>query len=145
MLEGVPVWTCPDCQRRFACTRQGHECAPAMTVEEYFSTGPPHERPVFDAVMAAVDASPEMGPVHVEPVSVGVLLKRSRTFAELRPKTTWVAVTFLHPRTVYSPRIARKVLEAGALRYHAVNVRAAEEVDDELIGWLVEAYQASPE
>jgi hypothetical protein len=145
MLEDVPAWTCPDCRRRFARTRQGHECAPAMTVAEYFSTGPPHERPVFDAVMAALDGHPDMGPVHVEPVSVGIFLKRSRMFAELRPKTRWVAVSFLLPRTVRSARIARKVLEAGALRYHVVNVRTPDEVDDELVGWLVEAYQASPE
>src|SRR4051812_576471 len=33
-------WTCPSCQRQFARSRQGHDCAPAMTLEEYFSTGP---------------------------------------------------------------------------------------------------------
>lgn len=116
-----------------------------MSVEEYFSTGPTHERPVFEAVMAALDAAPEVGPVHVEPVSVGIFLKRSRMFAELRPMTRWVAVNFLLPRTVRSARIARKVMEAGALRYHVVNVRTADEVDDELVEWLVEAYEASPE
>ena len=44
-------WTCPECKRLFGRTRQSHECAPAMTLDEYFSTGPPFERPVFDAVM----------------------------------------------------------------------------------------------
>ena len=48
---GGVSWTCPQCQRQFARNRQGHECAPAMSLEEYFSTGPPFERPVFDAVM----------------------------------------------------------------------------------------------
>ena len=62
-----------------------------MSVEEYFSTGPPFERPVFEAVMAHLAT---VGPVHVEPVSVGIFLKRSRTFAELRPMTKWVAVSF---------------------------------------------------
>lgn len=116
-----------------------------MTVEEYFSTGPPHERPVFDAVMAALEAASEVGPVHVEPVSVGIFLKRSRMFAELRPMTRWVAVSFLLHRTVRSARIARKVLESGPTRYHVVNVRTPDEVDDELVAWLVEAYLASPD
>ena len=53
-----------------------------MSIDEYFSTGPPHERPVFEAVMAHVDG---LGPVHVEPVSVGIFLKHGRRFAELRP------------------------------------------------------------
>ena len=56
--------------------------APALTLDQYFATGPAHERPVFDAVVAHLRA---VGPVHVEPVSVGILLKSSRTFAELRP------------------------------------------------------------
>jgi hypothetical protein len=59
-----------------------------MSLEEYFSTGPAHERPVFDAVMTHVDG---LGPVHVEPVSVGIFLKRGRRFAELRPMQKWVA------------------------------------------------------
>ncbi|HEV8115576.1 MAG TPA: DUF5655 domain-containing protein [Acidimicrobiales bacterium] len=138
----MPRWVCPECGRQFGRTNQGHECAPAMTVEEYFSTGPPFERPVFDAVMGHLVT---VGDVHVEPVSVGVFLKRSRTFAELRPMTKWVAVSFTLTRTIQSARLARKVIEAGSRRYHVVNVRQPEEVDEQLCDWLTEAYLASPE
>ena len=58
-----------------------------MSEAEYFATGPVHERPVFEAVMAHVET---LGPVHVEFVSVGIFLKRARTFAELRPMERWV-------------------------------------------------------
>jgi hypothetical protein len=116
-----------------------------MPLAEYLATGPPHERPIVEAVLAGLDAHPDVGPVHVEPVSVGIFLKRSRMFAELRPMTRWEAVTFLHPRTLRSGRISRKVIESGTLRYHVVNVRTPAEVDDELLGWLAEAYAASPD
>jgi hypothetical protein len=111
-------WTCPDCGRLFGRTRQGHECAPAMSLDEYLATGPPHEAPV----------------------SVGVLLKRPRMFAQLRPMARWEAVSFVLGRTVHSPRISRKVLDTGSGRYHVVNVRTPAEVDDQLVSWLVEAY-----
>jgi hypothetical protein len=39
-----------------------------MGLEEYFTTGPPRERPIFEAVLAHVET---LGPVTVEPVSVG--------------------------------------------------------------------------
>lgn len=113
-----------------------------MSLEDYFSTGPPFERPVFDAVMAHLVT---VGPVHVEPVSVGIFLKRSRTFAELRPMTKWVAVSFTLHRTLASARLARKVIDGGRSRYHVVNVRAPDEVDEQLCEWLTEAYFASPE
>jgi hypothetical protein len=135
-------WVCPECGRQFGRTRQGHECSPAMSVDEYFATGPAHERPVFDAVMAGLA---DVGPIHVEPVSVGIFLKRSRTFAELRPMTRWVAVSFALERTITSTRIARKVIDTGRTKYHVVNVRTPDEVDDELLQWLTEAYRTSPE
>jgi hypothetical protein len=113
-----------------------------MELEDYFSTGPPFERPVFDAVMAGLA---DVGPIHVEPVSVGIFLKRSRTFAELRPMTRWVAVSFSLPRTETSSRIARKVIPAGARFFHVVNVAGPEEVDAQLVGWLTEAYLSCPE
>ncbi|MGH9274480.1 MAG: DUF5655 domain-containing protein [Acidimicrobiales bacterium] len=138
----VARWVCPDCGRQFGRTRQGHECSPAMALEDYFATGPPYERPIFDAVMAGLAG---VGPVHVEPVSVGIFLKRSRTFAELRPMTKWVAVSFALERTLTSARIARKVYDAGRAKYHVVNVRTADEVDDQLLEWLREAYDLSPE
>lgn len=113
-----------------------------MSLEEYFSTGPPFERPVFDAVMAGLR---DVGAIHVEPVSVGIFLKRSRTFAELRPMTKWVAVSFSLERTVRSRRIARKVIEAGPRKFHVVNVRTPDEVDEQLVDWLTEAYLSGPE
>jgi hypothetical protein len=110
-----------------------------MSLEQYFSTGPRFERPIFDAVMAGLAAG-GAGPVHVEPVSVGIFLKRPAKFAELRPMTKWTAVSFALPRTLHSSRVARKVFDAGVRKHHVVNVRDAGEVDQELLGWLLEAY-----
>src|SRR5512143_2443089 len=102
----MPAWTCPECGRRFGRVKQSHECAPAMRLDEYFATGPPHERPVFDAVMAHLE---RVGPVHVEPVSVGIFLKRARTFAELRPMVKWESLSFVLSRTVDHPAISRRL------------------------------------
>ena len=113
-----------------------------MTIDDYFSTGPPHERPVFEAVMAHFA---DVGPVFVEPVSVGIFLKRARTFSELRPMQRWVAVSFSLPRKVRHPLIIRKPMEYGGAYYHVANVGDTDELDDELLGWLTEAYHRCPE
>ena len=112
-----------------------------MSVEEYFSTGPAHERPIFEAVMAHLDT---VGPVHVEPVSVGIFLKRAQTFAQLRPKDRWVALSFSLPRKVDHERIIRKVIEYHGRYHHVANLRDAGDLDDRLRSWLTEAYFASP-
>jgi hypothetical protein len=113
-----------------------------MTLEQYFSTGPDRERSIFEAVMAQLDS---VGPVHVEPVSVGIFLKRSRGFAELRPMVRWVALSFSLPRRLTSARISRRPVSVGRRTWHVVNLRTADEVDDEVRDWLTEAYLSSPE
>ncbi len=112
-----------------------------MTVEEYFSTGPPFERPVFDAVMAALVP---VGPVHVEPVSVGIFLKRAQSFAQLRPMTKWVAVSFSLRRQVRHPLITRKVIPHGDRYHHVANLTGPEDLDDRLIEYITEAYVIAP-
>jgi hypothetical protein len=112
-----------------------------MTLEEYFSTGPERERPIFDAVMAHLET---LGPVHVEPVSVGIFLKRSRSFAELRPMVRWVALWIRLTRKIDHPKMARTVTNEGRAAYHVVNIRGPEDVDDDVRAWLTEAYLDSP-
>jgi hypothetical protein len=108
-----------------------------MTLTEYFSTGPAIERPIFDAVMAHLDT---LGPVHVEPVSVGIFFKSPRMFAQLRPMQKWVALSFSLSRTVDHRLITRKVIAYGDRRYHVINLRGPEDLDADIRGWLTEAY-----
>jgi uncharacterized protein DUF5655 len=140
-MAAVASWTCPNCERRFGRRNQTHECAPAMALEDYFATGPARERPIFEAVMEHLES---VGPVHVEPVSVGIFLKRSRTFAELRPKVRWVALSFTLSGQIDDPRVARRVAISGNRTWYVVNLRDPSDVDGQIRAWLTEAYFATP-
>jgi hypothetical protein len=112
-----------------------------MTLDEYFSTGDSRERLVFDAVMAHLST---LGPVHVEPVSVGIFIKRGASMFELRPKTKWVAVSFKLPRRIEHSKIAR-CFEVSTGTFHVVNLHGPDDVDDDVKAWLTEAYLNTPE
>jgi Domain of unknown function (DUF5655) len=112
-----------------------------MSLEDYFATGPERERPIFEAVRAHVES---LGPVHIEPVSVGIFLKRARTFAELRPMTRWIALSFGLSRTVEHPRISRTIRGRGGGAYHFVRLYEPADVDDDVCDWLTQAYFESP-
>jgi len=137
----MATWVCPECQRQFGRQRQSHECAPAMTLDEYFSTGPERERPIFEVVAAHLES---IGSIHIEPVSVGIFIKRSRTFVELRPKVKWEALSFALPRVDDSSRIARR-MRSGSTTYHVVNLYGPDDVDDQVRDWLTESYLAAPD
>lgn len=113
-----------------------------MALDDYFATGPPHERPVFDAVMRHIET---LGPVHVEPVSVGIFLKRAGRFAELRPRTRWVALSFSLRRPATHPSIKRKVIPYNGRYWHVANVASPADLDDDLLALLTEAYDDAPD
>jgi Domain of unknown function (DUF5655) len=133
----MAAWTCPECERQFGRNKQSHACQPAMTLAEYFSTGPEMERPIFDAVLAHLDT---LGPVHVEPVSVGIFLKQPRKFAELRPMQRWVALSFSLPHQVDHRLMTRKPIAHSGRYYCVINLRRVEDLDNEIRSWLTEAY-----
>jgi hypothetical protein len=129
-------WTCAACGREFG-KRQSHVCVPALSVDAYFASRPPGEREIFEAVRTALES---LGPVIVEPVSVGILFKGRRTFVELRPKKAWVDLSFGLERRLEHPRITRATRTNTARTYHGVRLRSAADVDDQVREWLTESY-----
>lgn len=111
-----------------------------MDLEEYFETGPTFERPIFEAIRAHMQTvDPD---IWFEPVSVGIFFKRRSVFLSLRTMTKWVAVGFQLDRKLEHGRLSRKVQSSGRRHYHVVNVKDVAEIDDLLLEWLTEAWQA---
>lgn len=134
------MWTCPECQRRFGKKSQSHECAPALSIDEYFESGPEFERPIFEKIrdhLQTIDPD-----IWFEPVQVGIFFKRRSTFLSLRTMTKWIAVCFDLDRKLTSTRLSRKVQEHSGRYYHVVNVSDVSKIDVQLLDWLSEAYEA---
>jgi hypothetical protein len=136
----VKRWTCPACGREFGAPRQAHTCVPGCSVEESFAGRPAGQRAVYDAVVAHLES---VGPVHVDPVRVGVFLRRRRKVAEVRPRARSVALALMLPRRLVHPRVSRQVRVSADRIMHVIPLTRAEEVDEELRGWLTEAYVAA--
>ena len=130
------MWTCPNCKRTFGKTNQGHMCAPAMTEDEYFSTGPAFERPIYEEVKATLLSAD--ADVRIEYVSVGVFFKKKSNFVELRPLTKWSKLMFKLPRDFTHPDITKK-WPGPSRTYYELKLRTAADVTDEVRGWIVEA------
>lgn len=136
------MWTCPDCQRSFGRTRQGHMCAPGLTLDEFFETAHERERPIFEAVRRHLES---IGDVYIEAVQVGIFFKNGPVIAQLRPKKKWVALSFYLPVKLDHARLSRKVIPAGGQGgrwYHVVNIADVAEVDEQIDDWLTESYLA---
>lgn len=138
MAEAAGTWECPDCRRTFGRTRQGHTCSPAMSVADYLATAPAHELAVAEALLAHART---LEHTVVEPVSVGLILKRRSTFAMARTMTRWVSLSLKLPRVVTDPAPDRKVQHYAGAHQHVYNVRSAEDLEP-LLALIDEAYES---
>ena len=111
-------------------------CVPAMSPDQYFAGRPPGDRAIYDEVLAAFI---EIGEVHVEAVSIGVLFKRANTFAEMRPRRDGLGLSVLLSRPLEHPRISRTT-KWGERRAYTIPLRAAADVNALVRAWLAEAY-----
>lgn len=139
--ESGDRWTCPKCARQFGRHKQSHQCEPSLTLDEYFAGRPPSLRQALDAIVAQLSM---LGPVTVDPVHVGVLLKRGSTFAELRPKRGHMSLGMGFPREVHHARITRTTRSKQSRRvWQAIDIRGPEDIHAEVRGLLDSAYFSS--
>ena len=130
-------WTCPKCKREFGKLRQSHTCERGMSLDQYFATAQSWERPIFDVVSMHIR---KQGDVIIDPIAIGVLLKNGPMFAELRSMKKWTAVGFYLGRKLTSSKLSRKVIDHNGKYMHYINVDDSNQIDDEVLDWLTEAY-----
>lgn len=116
-------------------------CNPGLSLDEYFETAQPWERPIFDVVSTHLTG---LGEVIVDPIAMGIMFKNGPMLCELRAKTKWTALGFSLRRRLESGRLSRKVVDYNNGKYfHVINLTDASLIDDEILGWLTEAYHVA--
>lgn len=113
---------------------------PGNTVDDVFRDRPPEQREICEAIIEYLES---LGPIHVDAVKVGVFLKHESKLAELRPKSKWLSLELVLPRLVNDPRISRTIKIAADRIVHIVKLSDAGQVDEQVMQWLTEAYDAA--
>ena len=131
------LWTCPRCGRAFANRNQTHTCRALATLDEHFAGRPPEIRAIFDAVVALAERN---GPVTVLPERTRIALQARMSFAALQPRRSWVDGHVVLARRLESPRFRRIETFSPRNHLHAFRLASVAEADDEVAGWLAEAY-----
>ena len=96
-------------------------------------------RPIHDKVLSALAA---LGPFDVAPKKGYVSLRRKKQFATVGPRPRRGSMSGLNMKGV--PATARLTeLPAGGMCQYRVSLTDASEVDDELMGWVRQAYASA--
>jgi hypothetical protein len=131
-----PLWTCPSCERQFVIANMWHSCHRG-TVDDFFALHS-HLRPVFDAFVSFVET---IGPFTVEVVKTRISFMTRTRFAGVgRLRRDGLVASFWLKRPVASSRFLRVEHLEPSYWVYQVLVTSTDDLDDELHGWLEEAY-----
>jgi hypothetical protein len=134
---GTDLWICPRCGARLVSRNMWHSCG-SFTLEDLFAGARPG---VLDLARRYVAMLHDLGDVQVLPQKTRLTCVARVRFAGLYPRKAGFRASFALERWVDSARIVQTEDYGPHWRLHYVDVRTADDLDDELRGWLEESYR----
>jgi len=108
-------------------------------VGEIYAGNKAHLRPIHDKLLAAIEGFGEFESV---PKKGYMSLRRKKQFAMVGPATKDRVEVGINMKGVpETPRLA--AMPAGGMCQYKVKVTGPDEVDDELVGWVKQAYESA--
>jgi hypothetical protein len=113
-----PLWSCPQCQRKFAKANQWHSCG-KFTVEQYLDGKPAEIVALFERLVELAKVS---CPAIVAPTKSMVLFKARTSFAEVKAKNDRLDVHVAFSKRIRSPRFTRVTVPWPGCIVHSFQV-----------------------
>lgn len=130
------LWRCPVCGQTFVTRNMPHSCQ-VVALDSHFA-GREELKPVFDAFVAAAE---ENGPVTINATKSRITLQARMRFAAVEaPRRRHLNAHVVLARPLTSPRFTKVEHIPPGYYVHRFRLHRPEDVDDEVRGWLAEAY-----
>ncbi len=131
------LWRCPACGRPFANRNQSHSCG-RFSAAAFLAGKPEGARALYDAFVALVE---RCGPVTLAPGTTRVGFQVRMIFAAVdRLGAGTLDAHVVLARRLEHPRFRRIESISPRNHVHYFRIRSVAELDDEVAGWLREAY-----
>ena len=132
------LWRCGDCGRPFASKNQTHSCG-RYTVEAFLSGKPRRAVELYDRFVALMKSC---GPVLVAPAKTRVGFQVRMIFAAVNKLSErGLDAHVVLARRLEHPRFTKIQEMSPRCFVHHFRIEAVEEIDEEVAGWLREAYR----
>lgn len=130
------LWTCPGCGNEFVNRNQYHSCA-THAVEDVLEGMSAPVRAWFARIRTMVEAN---GPVKTVAYRDRLAFMVRVRFAGVTPRTRWLDLSLWLPERVESSRWHRVETLTPNATVHVLRVTDAGQLDDEVAGWIAQAY-----
>ncbi len=120
-------------------TAEASAATPNSVLDEIYSGAKAALRPIHDKLMAAID---DFGDFEIASKKGYVSLRRKKQFAMIGPATAGRVEVGINMKGVTaSERLVEQ--PTGSMCNYKVKVTAADEVDDQLLGWIKQAFEGA--
>ena len=110
------------------------------SVDDHFQGKDPHVRLIYGRLLAQLR---DLGPIDEQPKKTSINLARAVGFAGVQTRRNYLLLNIRSAQPIESPRVL-KAEQVSKNRYHQeVKLAAVDDIDDELLGWMRDAYKLS--
>lgn len=128
-------WQCPRCNRTFRRTKQPHSCK-TVSLESHLRHG--ELRSLFEHLLDEVNR--KVGKCEVLSLPCCIHLVGKYDFLAVLAKKERLEIRFVLERELANSRVKRSARISRTLYKHVVDVHADDDIDEELLSWVREAY-----
>lgn len=130
------MWKCTKCGRVFDKSKQPHSCR-RISVEEHFRNKKTAKE-LFETLVNSVKS--RVGNCVIVSLPCCIHLYGNYDFLAALPKKAHLEIRFALSRVLTSPRATQSIPLSQSAYKNCINIFKKEEIDEELLGWIAEAY-----
>lgn len=137
-ITSRPLWTCPKCRRQFVNRNMPHSCG-QYSVEQFLAGKSPGAIDLYKKFSALVR---RCGSVKIAPAGTRIGFQVRMIFAAVNKLSDrGLDVHVVLSRRLASPRFKRIETMTPKCFVHHFRIEDSKELDEEVAGWLCEAYR----
>lgn len=111
-----------------------------FTTESHFEGKEPVVRKIYNCLLSDLK---KFGPLVEEPKKTSIHITRKTALAGVATRKAYLILTIKSDTDLESPRIHKSEQTSAKRFHHEVKLTSVEDVDEELLGWLKNAYALS--
>jgi hypothetical protein len=131
------MWTCPECGRKFTRNNQSHSCI-QYNLDDLLIGKDPGQVALFRELMERISIFGEM---ELHAGKWGITVRHLSTFLSIIIEKNHLTLVFLSGHAIDEFPVYQNYHHSTHKWSNAVKIENSEEIDDQLIGWLKEAWE----
>lgn len=130
-------WTCSRCNRSFRNTNQSHSCV-IRKAESLFEGKDATLWAVYQKLLSHLK---NLEGLNISPVKNAILFSVKTNFLAVKPKINWLDIEFISYLKIDEFPIHKSIRVSKSKYANFIRLENTSNIDQQLIGWLKEAYE----